>query len=230
MTTATATNQAACCVCGGPADPPGAGLDYLIDAGLRHIPTVSICDACNEASLQDAYELEREEQAAALLENADIPATVPVVPLIPEMQRWLDSDRPGAFFWGKTGVGKTVQCCALLREWIQRTGTAALYRLEGDVFDRLSDFDNGDPRGEFRRLRDVGLLILDDLGTSKPSDFRADALFRLIDARYQDQTRRTVFVTNLEPEAFKALELIDDRVYRRIGDLCGRYQQIRGSK
>ncbi len=229
-------HPATCCSCGCQTDSNIIGVDFLRDMGLSARAT-SMCEACHDESLSEAYRDEHVQQAGSLLERSNLPPTVPDVPLSAQFRHWLDGDMPGAFFYGVTGVGKTVQCCALAREWIERTGTAALYRLEGDMFDRLSDYDHGDPREEFRRLRDAGLLIIDDLGTSRFSDFKADAMFRVVDARYQDQRKRTVFVTNLAPNKIRKDAhdpatpcLIDARVFRRMGDLCGAFKQIKGPR
>jgi DNA replication protein DnaC len=68
-----------------------------------------------------------------------------------------------------------------------------------------------------RRARSDDLVILDDIGAEKPSDWVAEQLYALIDVRYR-MLRSTVFTTNC---TMKQLESqIGIRSVSRIMEMC----------
>ncbi len=100
---------------------------------------------------------------------------------------------------GPTGVGKTRLAIAACRQ-------AHYDGLEVRVFSvvRLLDLLRpGGPDGAMSDLVDVDRLIVDDLGMEKPSDWTAERLGALLDARWSDE-RPTVVTTNLERAALEA--------------------------
>jgi DNA replication protein DnaC len=69
----------------------------------------------------------------------------------------------------------------------------------------------------FHRARADALVIIDDIGAEKPSDWVEEQLYALIDLRYRMQ-RSTIFTTNC---SLKQLEnQIGSRVVSRIFEMC----------
>jgi DNA replication protein DnaC len=67
----------------------------------------------------------------------------------------------------------------------------------------------------FELVRNVPLLILDDLGTESATPWAREKLYQLINHRYNERLA-TVITTNLKPEA------IEPRIYSRLCDPdCG---------
>ena len=60
-------------------------------------------------------------------------------------------------------------------------------------------------------VRNVPLLLLDDLGTENTTPWAREKLYQLINHRYNEQLA-TVFTSKLAPEA------IDPRIYSRLCD------------
>ncbi len=71
----------------------------------------------------------------------------------------------------------------------------------------------------FQRWCEMPLLIIDDLGKEKLSDFRAEKLYNLLDARYDNQ-RQTVITTNFNLSALEELGYSKALISRIMG-LCG---------
>lgn len=63
----------------------------------------------------------------------------------------------------------------------------------------------------------TGVLILDDLGTEKMTDWASEQLFQVIDHRYCEELS-TVITTNLTPTQLK--QAVGDRIFDRIREMC----------
>jgi DNA replication protein DnaC len=108
---------------------------------------------------------------------------------------------------GETGTGKTHLTKAIGVEWIERLAGTVLYVKVADVLDELRRGydDKGsqpDEMSGFDRLMEwlkrVGLLIMDDLGVEKTTEWSSDKLDSIIDFRYE-KGLATVLTTNLAP-------------------------------
>jgi len=86
---------------------------------------------------------------------------------------------------GPVDVGKSHLAVAICRRWIDR-GQAARYVLVPLMLEELRSAYNRE--GEYDRLMDflltVPLLVLDDLGTQKPTEWAVEKLMQIVDYRY----------------------------------------------
>lgn len=103
----------------------------------------------------------------------------------------------GAYLWGRPGRGKTWAAACAVRLAMERGGyglgaavgglatprfparmvaTAALLAAEREAFD-------GGERGAMERAASAGLLVLDDLGAERATDWAVEQLTRLVDRR-----------------------------------------------
>lgn len=116
-----------------------------------------------------------------------------------------------AFFEGGTGCGKTHLAIAAMHE----------FGLNRSWFWKVPDFLDfirvtayGQELGILATLRSYVagdfLLVLDDLGTEKPTEWAAEQLYRVIDARC-DNHLPTIVTTNIP------LEDIESRILSRLG-------------
>ena len=120
-----------------------------------------------------------------------------------EAQRILDDypviDGRGLVFIGAVGVGKTHLAVALLRELIERYQVHGLFYQFGALLRQIQDSYN--PVSQTSELKvlqpvfDAEVLVLDELGASKPTDWVRDTMMQIINARYNDK-RLTIFTTN----------------------------------
>lgn len=129
---------------------------------------------------------------------------------IPDVQQWADDvatdpDTAGSLLLtGTTGTGKTYQAYGALRR-IAAAGSVHPYEIRAitaaDMYGLLRP--KGSDRGmeeELRRLVKVPLLLLDDLGASKNSEWTEDVTGRLINERY-NKCRPTIYTSNLPARA-----------------------------
>ena len=114
-----------------------------------------------------------------------------------------------SYIYGPVGAGKTHLAVGYLREDILRNGEEAGRFIRAvDLFKEIRDtFSEKSARNERALLevfgKSVPLLIVDDLGTEKVSEWVEQTLYDLIDRRY-GELLDTIITSNLEPSALSA--------------------------
>jgi DNA replication protein DnaC len=127
------------------------------------------------------------------------------------------SDRPEGWLvlHGGYGCGKTHLAAAIVNACAGR-GEAALFVVVPDLLDHLrAAFAPGADESFDERIdavRDVPVLVLDDLGTQAPTPWASEKLFQILNHRYNAQLP-TVITTNV------ALEDLDERLRSRLGHM-----------
>jgi DNA replication protein DnaC len=104
----------------------------------------------------------------------------------------------GLLFMGPSGVGKTHMAVAALKELIRR-GHAGLFCDYRELLKEIqASYNPASESTEMKILepiRTVEILVLDDLGASKPSDWVRDIVGIVLNARY-NENRTTLITTN----------------------------------
>jgi len=111
---------------------------------------------------------------------------------------------------GPYGCGKTHLAAAIANE----TKIPALFITLPDLLDQLRDgFDDRENsyQDRFDRVREIPLLVLDDLGAQVSTPWAGEKVFQLVNARYVREIP-TVFTTNVETRE------IDGRILSRMSD------------
>ncbi len=118
---------------------------------------------------------------------------------------------------GATGRGKT-RLAAGIGNYCREAGMRVMFVVVPDLLDHLrSSYDPQNARGFdslLDRVRNMPLLILDDLGSQSGTPWAAEKLFQIVNHRYNAQLP-TVFTTNLtvkEIEPRLATRLTDPKV------------------
>lgn len=136
----------------------------------------------------------------------------------------------GILLTGPTGVGKTFAGWAALEElagtirWMRAARVEALSTPElmarcrpgaaPIITNHLGDSTSHEPVEWYSK---AGLLMIDDLGAEKPSEWTGEVLYRIIDFRYIYQ-RPTVAITNLTPP--ELAKHLGDRLASRLTEMC----------
>lgn len=131
---------------------------------------------------------------------------------------YLVLDGRGLLFIGAVGVGKTHLAVAILRELIERYQLRGLFCQFGALLRQIQDSYN--PVSQTSELKvlepvfDADVLVLDELGASKPTDWVRDTMMQIINARYNDK-RMTIFTTNYldsRKNEKDSAETLEDRI------------------
>lgn len=111
--------------------------------------------------------------------------------------------RESILLYGPYGVGKTGLAVAAMREAAVTRRLAALFVAAPDLLDKIrASYGGANADGTAEELvqavKNIELLILDDLGAERPTDWVREKLFSLINHRH-DQCLPTIFTSNLSP-------------------------------
>lgn len=144
------------------------------------------------------------------------------------------TEAPSLLLLGPTGTGKSYQAYAALRSAVtvarpfkDRDGYVVMCRTPDWKALTFADLCASlRPRGRdhdaetvLEGYRKATLILIDDLGAAKATEWVEEATYRLINGRYEDM-RPAIFTTNLAlPELKNA---IGDRIASRLAETCTR--------
>lgn len=142
----------------------------------------------------------------------------------------LETKGRGLLFTGPIGVGKTHLAVGILRELITERGAKGIFF---DYRELLKEVQNSYNRNVdtteleiMKPVLDADVLVLDELGAAKPTDWVGDTISRVLNSRYND-CRTTIITTNYPnlppmgpgvsgPKAALREETLGDRIGERM--------------
>lgn len=130
-----------------------------------------------------------------------------------QAQQFAASPRGWLLLMGSYGCGKTHLAAAVANTCVE-FGMQTIFLTVPDLLDWLRySYDATDDTFErrFEELKNISLLVLDDLGAHNSTSWAAEKLFQIMDYRYIRKLP-TVITSNLE------LEDLDDRIRSRLQD------------
>ncbi len=150
----------------------------------------------------------------------------------------LETEGKGLLFIGSIGVGKTHLAVATLKALVAERGAKGLFY---DYRDLLKALQNSYERKRNQTEReilapvfDADVLVLDEIGAAKASDWAGDTIAHIVNTRYND-SKTTIITTNhanlppaarLEPDGWAAPQQgtlgdrIGERMRSRLQEMC----------
>ena len=134
----------------------------------------------------------------------------------------------GLLFLGPCGVGKTHLAVSILKQIILERGDCGLFYDFRDLLREIQgSWNSVSQTSELEVLRPVlmaDLLVLDELGANKPTEWVRDTIAHIINCRYNDK-KLTIFTSNYadtpsNPGEESLTDRIGARLRSRLYEMC----------
>lgn len=137
------------------------------------------------------------------------------------VQNWEEfrKDSTGLLLWGNVGTGKSFLAGCIANALLDK-GVRVIMTNFTRLLNKLTDLHAGDRNACIDSFNAYPLMIIDDLGVERNSEFAREQVFSIIDSRYRSQLPMIV-TTNLTLEELKnPSDLARSRIYDRILERC----------
>jgi DNA replication protein DnaC len=125
----------------------------------------------------------------------------------------------GLLLMGSVGVGKTHLAVSILKGLTERSFACLFYEFGALLKEIQDSYNTNTHTSELQVLAPVlncDVLVLDELGGSKPTDWVRDTMAHIINSRYNEQ-KLTIFTTNyLDIRRTDRDETLEDRIGARL--------------
>ena len=126
--------------------------------------------------------------------------------------------RQGILLWGTVGTGKSFTAACIANELMDRMVPVIM-----TSFVKILQNIQENPEEEktfMNRLNDARLLIIDDLGTERNTDYALEKVYNIIDSRYR-AGKPLILTTNMTvKEMQENTDIRYKRIYDRIFEMC----------
>jgi len=143
---------------------------------------------CTLESYETGFPSSHRSQGAALMRAKKFVESYP-----------LETNGTGLLLTGAIGVGKTHLAIGILQALVVERGATGLFFDYRDLLKQVQNSYNPQSREtEFEILKpvfDAEVLVLDELGAAKPTDWVWDTVAHILNTRYNDR-RTTIITTN----------------------------------
>lgn len=204
------------------------------------IVTLKPAPTPEEASrgIPDLYQLRENHQGNARDLEKGLPSRyADAVVTVPEVEAWVRAVvaesvaksrslvpyshfGPSLLLLGPTGTGKTYQAWGAIRA-LCASGVRTLFQVvtAADLYARMRPRHGVDSEDVFETYARTGVLVLDDLGAAKNSEFTEEINYRLVNYRYERQ-KPTLITSNVLPK--NLAEALGERVTSRLVEMASR--------
>ena len=137
------------------------------------------------------------------------------------VQHWEEflASSTGLLLWGNVGTGKSYIAGCIANALLDK-GVPVIMTNFARLLNKLTDMYSGDRNAYIDSFKKFPLMIIDDLGMERDSEFAREQVFSVIDNRYRSQLPMIV-TTNLSLEELKdTTDLSRTRIYGRVMERC----------
>ena len=125
----------------------------------------------------------------------------------------------GLLLWGNVGTGKSFFAGCIANALLEK-GVPVLMTNFSRILNTLTGMHFEDRNQFINSLNRYSLLIIDDLGIERNSDFALEQVFNVIDSRYRSK-KPLIITTNFTlSELNNAADIAHKRIYDRILERC----------
>lgn len=125
------------------------------------------------------------------------------------------ADNIGLYIYGNVGTGKTFAAACIANGLIDK-GVPVLMTSFSRLVNALTGFKEADKNAYIASLHRYKLLVIDDLGVERQSDFAMEQIYNIIDSRYKDGQPIIVTTNRSVEELCKQADTKNRRIFDRI--------------
>jgi DNA replication protein DnaC len=197
----------------------GTGWEFVIDKGVR---------PCRCRSQKRRANLLADSRIPSLYSQSTLQTYQPSTGNLSQLRAFnyahtLVRDYPivdrGLLFTGSVGVGKTHLAIAILKGLIEKGISGRFYEYRGLLKEIQSSYNPNTNTTEMEILAplfECEVIVLDELGASRPSEWVQDTIGLIINARYNER-KLTILTTNyLDEHQSSKDETLGDRIGTRL--------------
>lgn len=125
----------------------------------------------------------------------------------------------GLLFYGTVGTGKSYTAACIANYLLERN-TSVVMTSFVRILQEMQGFDREREESFSNRLNSVRLLIIDDLGAERSTDYALEKVYGIIDNRYRAK-KPLILTTNLTLQQMQnTTDIRYERIYDRIFEMC----------
>ena len=135
------------------------------------------------------------------------------------VNKWADvlSNNVGLLLWGNVGTGKTFFAACIANALVEQHISVRMTNFSTILNDLFAETDKNK---YLERLNDHNLLIIDDLGIERGTEYALEQVYNIIDTRYKSG-KPLIITTNLTLEELKnPIDVAHKRIYDRALGMC----------
>ncbi len=131
----------------------------------------------------------------------------------------MKAENLGLLFWGLAGNGKTFAAACIANALIDQFVDVRMCTF-GTILNRLPGMSAREKDEYIKIFRTCDLLILDDFGMERRTDYAREQIFGIIDGRYLAK-KPTIITTNLSLQELKSpCDITEKRIFDRVMEMC----------
>ena len=126
-------------------------------------------------------------------------------------------ENQGLILYGTVGTGKSYASAVIANELLEKKVPVVMTSFI-KILKEIGNFD--DDSENLNLIKNAKLLIIDDLGAERGTDYAIEKVYDIIDSRYRSN-KPVILTTNLTIEQMKSCDDIRySRIYDRIFEMC----------
>lgn len=127
----------------------------------------------------------------------------------------------GLLFWGMPGNGKTFAAGCIANALLELHPVPSVKMTTlGTILNKLPTLSAQDKEWYLKGFQSCDLLILDDFGMERQTDYAREQVFNIIDGRYLSR-RPLIVTTNLSLQELKEpKDMVEQRIFDRVLEMC----------